>query len=533
MKAKILYILLSILSGVIISLSWPANGISYFSFIAFVPLLYLINKRMTEGKSIITTWPYIYLTMVIWNLLTTYWVYYSSPEGSYVAFFLNAYIMSLMWTFSLRARKVFDKRKGYIALILFWLTYEYLHLDWELSWPWLQIGNVFANTIEIIQWYEYTGLFGGTLWVLIINILVFEIILDLMHKKSIVKKSTLVGIILLVPITFSLIRYYTYEEKSNLVSFILVQPNVDPWGKFGSISSAEQMYRIIDLASPLLTENTDYVIAPETAVPVLIDEAKIDTNESIELFKTMLTPYPNTQMITGVTTIAYFENPKEAPSTATKIKGTNNYFDDYNSTITIDNFSKCNIYHKSKLVPGPEKFPFGKILKPFQDKLFGNLGGMIGDLGTQKEREVFPHHKKNIKVAPIICYETIYGAFVGEFVKNGANIITLSTNDAWWGDSPGYKQLLAYTRLRSIETRRSIARSANTGITCFINQRGDIIQPTKYLERIAIKGEINANDEITFYVNYGDLIGRICMFGAFIFFPFMYIRMFLKKKNLN
>ena len=116
------------------------------------------------------------------------------------------------------------------------------------------------------------------------------------------------------------------------------------------------------------------------------------------------------------------------------------------------------------------------------------------------------------KVAPVICYESIYGEYVGKYVKQGAQFLGVLTNDAWWGDTQGYKQLLSYTRLRAIETRKSIARSANTGISAFISQRGEIISSLGYGKKGALRGTVLANNELTTYVRYGDYIARLSIF---------------------
>jgi apolipoprotein N-acyltransferase len=170
---------------------------------------------------------------------------------------------------------------------------------------------------------------------------------------------------------------------------------------------------------------------------------------------------------------------------------------------------EIKIYHKSKLVLGVEKLPFASILAPFE-KYAINLGGTMGSLGIEKEAKIFDNEKT--KVAPVICYESIYGEYVTDYVKKGANVIFIITNDGWWEDTPGYKQHLAYGRLRAIETRRSIARSANTGISCFINQRGDILQATNWWEQGVISGKINLNEKVTFYTKHGDYIGRVAAF---------------------
>jgi apolipoprotein N-acyltransferase len=143
-------------------------------------------------------------------------------------------------------------------------------------------------------------------------------------------------------------------------------------------------------------------------------------------------------------------------------------------------------------------------------KLAINLGGTIGSLGTDKIRKVFKT-TNSVKIAPTICYESIFGEFFSEFVRNGAQIMCIITNDGWWGNTAGHRQHFAFAHLRAIETRRSIARSANTGISAFIDQRGDAHQVTKYWEPAVIKGTINANSKLTFYVKHGDYLARMAV----------------------
>jgi apolipoprotein N-acyltransferase len=162
-------------------------------------------------------------------------------------------------------------------------------------------------------------------------------------------------------------------------------------------------------------------------------------------------------------------------------------------------------------VPGAEFLPFRDFLpflKPLVDMLQGSVAGLTG----QKTRDVF--HSDVADVAPVICYESVYGQYVGGYVRNGANIIFIVTNDGWWDLSPGHIQHLKIGAMRAIEHRRPIARSANTGTSCFINIRGDILQPTKYEETIAIKAKVSPGHSITFYTRWGDMIARIAVFLA-------------------
>ena len=141
----------------------------------------------------------------------------------------------------------------------------------------------------------------------------------------------------------------------------------------------------------------------------------------------------------------------------------------------IDNGTNINgdiqFYHKSKLVPGTEQLPFVTLL-PFLERLAISLdeNSASGTLGKSLNAKALG--LSNSKVAPIICYESIYGDYVSDYVKDGASWLAVITNDAWWNNTPGHKQHFSYAKLRAIEQRKWVVRSANTGISCFIDPLG-------------------------------------------------------------
>ena len=139
------------------------------------------------------------------------------------------------------------------------------------------------------------------------------------------------------------------------------------------------------------------------------------------------------------------------------------------------------------------------------------LGGTSGSLGVQENRTNF-YASDRTRIAPAICYESIYGGFMSAYMRDGAEFIAIITNDGWWGNTPGYRQHMNYARLRAIEFRKSIARSANTGISCFINQRGDVIQLSEWWKEDALKGTIFKNELVTFYAQHPDFLGFISAF---------------------
>jgi apolipoprotein N-acyltransferase len=133
-------------------------------------------------------------------------------------------------------------------------------------------------------------------------------------------------------------------------------------------------------------------------------------------------------------------------------------------------------------------------------------------LGNGPERPVFATDDRRVRAVPAICYESVFGDHIADHARRGANLLVVITNDGWWGTSPGYRQHLALGRLRAIETRRPIARAANTGISCFVDAEGRIGQSTGWWQRTALRGTVHPSDEQTFFLQHGDLLGRACAF---------------------
>jgi apolipoprotein N-acyltransferase len=203
------------------------------------------------------------------------------------------------------------------------------------------------------------------------------------------------------------------------------------------------------------------------------------------------------------------------------------YYDSFNAAVQIENSARVQFYHKSRLVPGVEQTPFSSALG-FMKPVFAAFGGSTGGYGRQKEPSVF-YTQSGIGVAPVICYESIWGEYVSDYVNKGAQFIAIITNDAWWGNTSGKDQHLAYAKLRSIETRRWIARSANTGISGFINQRGDITKRSGWWHATALKENINLNDELTFYTRHGDYIAIAACFLSGMFLALILLNLFRPK----
>ena len=505
-------LLFSIFTGILLSFAWPVDGFYPIIFIAWIPLLMLESSLSTAGKTRASFMGYSLLSMLIWNVLTTWWIKNASFGGALMAIVANSILMAfVLYLFHVVKTKKGDKI-GYISLIAFWLSFEYIHLRWDITWPWLNLGNVFANQIEIIQWYEYTGVFGGTLWIWIVNILLFQILIK--KSENVIVKPLVIRVlaIFIIPILSSLLIYFTYQEKANPVNIVAVQPNIDPYNeKFSGLTSAQQLVKLLAITAGKIDQKTDYLVAPETAIVEYIWEDRMSESNDINTLDSLLNIYPKLNILIGASTLKVFLPGEKVSSTARRFGTSDQFYDSYNTALQIDHTKNIQLYHKSKLVPGVEKMPWPALFK-YIEKFAIDLGGISGSLGMQEEREAFFTPDKKFAAGPIVCYESVYGEYVGEYVKKGANFLAIITNDGWWGDTPGYKQHLKYGALRAIETRRSIVRSANTGISATINQKGEIENKTAWWKEDAIKATINVNDKITFYTRFGDYLGILAIF---------------------
>ena len=531
MKTKLL-LLLSILTGVLLSISWPVNGFTPLIFIALVPLLF-VQKYLGDNNKKGMFW-YSWLAFLIWNVATTWWIWNSTESGAIMAFLLNSlFTATVFQLYHLSRKKLFSNKKGAFILVFYWVTWEFIHMNWDLTWSWLNLGNAFASKHIWIQWYEYTGVLGGTMWVLVANIIVYNVIVEVINKVRGIKLIIpIVGLlfVLSVPITTSVFIYNSYQEDHNPVDIVVVQPNTDPYNEQYSLSFETILDNNLKLASQKITDSTDFIVFPESTLQEDIWEEWLDRSTSLRQIKKALGQFPNTTIVIGATTYRLLKEGEKKTNAARKFKKSIEQYYAFNTAILIEDNQDFQIHHKSKLTPGVEIMPSWWILKPIE-KLAIDLGGTTGTLGRETSPVSFISPNKKVSISPIICYESVYGEFVANSVKLGAGLIFVITNDGWWGNSPGYKQHFLFSVLRAIETRRSVARSANTGISAFINQRGDVLQQTPYWEPAVIQQEINANYQMTYYVKNGDYLARISAFVSALLILISFTQGYLRKKK--
>lgn len=507
-------IFLSFISGILLSLPWTIRGFCWPLFIAFIPLLIAQNQIVHANQK--GKYSQVFLTafiaFLLWNLLSTWWIGYVSVPGMLLISVLNSLLMAGVWVLGIILSLQFQNLTSKFALPALWLGFEFFHHRWTLQWPWLTLGNGFANTPEIIQWYEFTGVLGGSLWVLSINLVVFFIFQGITAAPK--QKNILLYILLLtlfvLPVVWSLYRFSTYKESGPLVEVVIVQPDVDPYiEKFSSATADQQVEDMVSLARSSVTGSTQFILVPETALPQLwIDSVKTDV--ALVPVAELIHDFPKVNFIGGA--LSYGKD-------SGKI---------YNSALMFNELG-VQIGHKQILVSGVEKMPFQEYLG-FLGNYILHLGGP-GESLTKGDNPILFSSGCGIKVGVVICFESAFGKVVGDLSIHGAQMLAVLTNDGWWKKSAGCWHHFSYSSLRAIEARRYVIRSANTGISGVIDQRGAVLKQTDLQTATTIQAAIRLNDKLTLYSRNGDYLGIIgLLYSGFSLLTFAFLR---KKIRIN
>ena len=532
MKNGVIIWLSALLFSVLASVPWLVPHTGWVALFAIVPLLF--SEAVAAETGFRRFCLVHYSAFVLWNAFTTFWVCNATVGGGVFAILANALQMSVVFGIFRFGKRHLPGVLSYIFLAVLWIAWEKLYFNVQISWPWLVLGNAFATTTDLVQWYEYTGTLGGSLWIWASNLAIFGIIsswLGASWKNSLSLISSHLGLVLLVagPILFSLGIYDRYEEKSDgKVNVIIAQPNFDPYEKFESLAQRKQNEILVSLfgsdtaafAGPAL------LVAPETFTGDVVLH-RMQESPTLRTVSAFLDSNRNKALLMGASTYEIYGT-HSAPSKYAREYG-DGWIESHNSALMLEPGKEPEVFHKSKLVVGTELTPYPDVFIPLDDWLSRRMGvgGLMGRCVGQKE--ISNLHYAGIPFGCAVCYESVYGEYCTGYVRKGAEFMTVITNDAWWGDTPGYRQHFSYSRLRAIELRRDIARCGNTGISAIIDQKGDVVSETPWRERTVLAGELNLNVCKTFFVIYGDIAGRLCSFMSALLALLLFVRAILKK----
>ncbi|MDR1847478.1 MAG: apolipoprotein N-acyltransferase [Bacteroidales bacterium] len=500
-------------TALLLIVSWYPIGFPLFLLYAFVPLLLweekLLAKSRIEGNQTRKVFLYSFIAFSLFNLARGWWVAMSGWFLIVLPFF-NAMLMALVFVLYHLFRLTFRHRKATILMFpVLWVMFENINTHWDLNFPWFNLGNGFANYPMLVQWYELTGASGGTLWITLTNAFIAIMIISIRTYEMYLRYIAMVFLLVFGPVVSSLCRYWSYTpDMSKPVDVVLLQPNLDPYKDQYSLSADSVSTILLNMAKERVDKNTDYVVAPESCLQEYAWEERLSQVNSIQRILDFNANYPRLNWIAGMST-RHLLPPGQKTEAARYIRGTDSvFYECSNVALQIGQPNQdynIRLRRKSYLTPGVEKMPFKKYI-PFMEKLALNMGGTVGTLA--KDSLIFPFYNTNtgIKSGVSICYESVEGNLVRKFVLGGAEILFCITNDGWWGNTQGYRQHKAMSRLRAIENRRYVCRAANTGTSIFIDPSGNIIDQSAYWKRQSLKATVYLQENKTFYAKHGDYI---------------------------
>ncbi len=527
-------LLLIIVSGLLYGLSYPPLN---FHLLIFFSLAILIHLIFT-AKSLLRVLGRTYMTFFVASLTAISWISVSGMQENADPFLIVAGISVLIIypLFFLPAAglmfilfKTFDRNDlRLIPLISFpvvWTAFEYLSTWGQITFPWLLSGNSHTTLLSKIQFIEYTGVYGISLWISIISVLIYISLFskaDGNERRTV--KSTALTLLAAVMVYFlpDIINPLMRKEYKAVASYDIgiVQPNVNPWRKWRG-KQGDLISDYVTMIKEIHDKDTGMklIVIPETALPYYFKESLFE--ESYLKLKGLCDSI-NVPILAGTPDLEYYSDPSTAPKDARIRKHSGEKFDTYNSAVLFEpglGKDSYEVYHKMKLVPGSERMPYQEHF-PFIKNLI-EWGVGLGSWQIGRDTILFRIDDERF-FNTAICYESVYPAFFAEFVKRGAGFCVIITNDGWWGKLAGTYQHSQYAVLRAIENRRWIVRSANTGISSFIDPYGNMYDETEINEKALISREVGYITDKTFYSVNGDVFADSCIWGTLVLTVFAF-----------
>jgi apolipoprotein N-acyltransferase len=520
----------SLLSGLLLGASFPPSPVPSLMFVAFLPWLSVFDRERSFGR----TFRLGYAMLFVFHVTALYWTggfvhgrdgWMMTAGGALLLlhpFFFLPFIMAA-WG----VRRAMGRRWGMAAFVLFWMTFEFFHMRGEFSFPWVTLGNSQAADTVRIQMAEIVSVTGLSLHILIFNVLAF-VVLSLTAERSWPQiRRTVLSIVLVMallyvgPLAYGWLRIMQLEHSNdtrNEVRVTIVQPDIDPWEKWGKPTGEkwtayEQHLAVLDsLTRDRASDRADLFVWPETATPFhLLLPGYQPWLERVQ----RLVADAGATLVTGLPHARYFDA-ASAPITSRRIGESDRYVESYNSVTTIAPDGTVGpVYGKVILVPFAERLPHAESLRFLIEPLMWGVG--ISSWGQGSDTTVFTavtRDGREVRFSAMVCYESVFPEYVRAFTDRGAEFLIVVTNDSWWGNTSGAYQHAAYAALRAVEQRRWVVQGANGGISLAVAPTGYAIWQTSLYERTAGTVLIEKRSGRTFYSLYGDLAGMASVVAA-------------------
>jgi apolipoprotein N-acyltransferase len=506
---------LSLTGGLLLGLPWSVSPLFFLIFIAWVPLL-LLEEETRDHPNHYTLFNYAFVSFLLWNILGTWWIIQAQWLGAILIMLANSLVQALVFWSITRVRKSLNIPLLFPFLIV-WMGYEYFHESWDLAWPWLNLGNALATAPKLIQWVEYTGVRGGTLWIILTNFAIFKMA-DTFRKRglgSVVPMGVVTVLLVFIPVLVSFQMFDNFSEEGETVTVALIQPNLDPYTeKFVLGRQAKQVEEFFRTADSICDEETNYLLGPETLIVQQIDERNPCASPYYRQLLDFQSKYKKLNCLVGVH--SYQKTGEDVPPGSRFNQEEDFFYEAFNTALFLSPGSAPQFYHKAKLVPLFERMPFVQYLG-FLGKYSLELGGYNGTYSLRQQSHAFVSPDTSVGILPIVCFESAFGPYCARRLPEAKGFICMITNDGWWKNTPGYRHHYNFSPVRAIECRRDLVRVANTGISALIDAKGMVIARTPWWKKATLKGLIHLRQGRTFFARHGDYLGRLSMFlGIFL-----------------
>lgn len=524
-------LLLAFASGLMLGLAFPPLPFYPLLFVAFIPLFKVLERRNSLAEINRIT----YFSMFIYNIITLYWVGSWQPDtdsflmvAGVALLFFNPIVFLIPTTIYYWTYKKFGRKIGLYLFPLFWVTAEFLYGISDFRFPWVTLGHSLSYFNSFIQIADIIGSFGLGILVIYINIFFFITYKNFIELRNhFIPLFLGVGLIALALI-YGGIKINTLPRANSKLKIGVVQPNLNPWKKWEAGNLDQQLDLYLELSIKEVKNGAELIVWPETALPVYLLAGGYERIvEDIHKF----CDTNNVYLLTGMPHANFYFDSTEAPREAKKTNS-GTYYTSYNSIVLFQPGNReIPKYGKIKLVPFGEKVPLVEHIPFLGDIIKWNVG--ISSWNEGKEQKVFEvkQDNKSFNVAGVVCIESIYPRFINGFVDNGAELLIVVTNDSWYGDSSGPYQHKEMSVLRAIETRRSVVRSANGGISCVIDKLGNTKISTEMYTRTSFTFDVEINNEKTIYSSTAYVLPLLSLLvSIFVMFAFTFDKIKKKKK---
>ncbi len=481
-KSHLYNFLCALLSAGLLILAFPRTDLWLLAWIGLVPLLYVIN-----GQRPFKAFQISFLSGFIFFLGVLYWLIHVTSVG---VILLSAYCALYFGLFGL-VFSISHKKTAWLRLWSLpgvWVVLEYLRGIFFSGFDWGSLGYSQYKNLIIIQIADLAGKFGVSFLIVMVNVFVYELIKKENPRAEKIKLAATVGLVLLASVGYGWYRFNQIQETQSTQSMVvgLVQGNIPQDIKWVEAFYPATIDKHTHLSLELLKQKPDLIIWPETSFPGYWNKEN-DYASDLKVF----TKKVGTAFLFG--TVA---EEKEKY---------------YNSAVLLSSLGESlERYDKIRLVPFGEYLPF-RTQMPFLSNVVP-----IADFDAGKNFKVFGSLPQG-RFSVLICFEDSFAALTRHFVKEGAQLLINLTNDAWFHDTKEAQMHLSASVLRAVENRRYVIRSANTGISCFINAKGEVIEQVKneenkptFIEGVASAKVYFLKDK-TFYTQFGDVLVGLCL----------------------